>query len=194
MTAFAATSTFATSTTSGPAVFFINLIESMQAGDQVMPRISASLLESMSVDDIVSFLTDVLLAMCRQSKVDKEVRIDKVRCSDMTMRTIHVDRNSDLDWSKDWSGWLDSGGGGELAGGEWLVTEGDPSGIVFASQGITDKKDDVGDITHPQSIAYTMVRFTDSAQDGDVFTNRITTNHTPPRKQDSSYRIVFIEN
>ena len=194
MTAFASTSTFATSTSSGPAVFFASLVESMQASDSVKPGISVLLYESATVDDVVSFLTDVLLAMCRQSKVEKEVRIDKVRCSDITMKTIRVDRNSDLDWSKDWSDWLDSGGGGELADAEWLVTEGDPSGVVFAGQGITDKKDDGGNVTNHQSIAYTMVSFTDSAQDGDVFTSRITTSHAPPRKQDSSYRIIFIEN
>ena len=193
MTAFAATSTLATSTTSGPGVFFASLAESMQAGDQVLPGISTTLAESMTADDVVSFLVDVFLAMCRQSKVGKDVRIDKVRCSDMTMRTIRVDRNSDLDWSKDWADWLDSGGGGELADAEWLVTEGDPSGVVFASNGISDKKDASGDVTNPQSIAYAMVSFTDSAQDGDVFTSRITTNHTPPRKEDSSFRIVFIE-
>ena len=80
MTAFAATSTFATSTSSGPAVFFASLIESMQAGDQVMPRISASLLESMSVDDMVEFLTDVFLSPCRQFRVKKQNRMTKVRC------------------------------------------------------------------------------------------------------------------
>lgn len=97
------------------------------------------------------------------------------------MKRIKTDPNSDLDYSVDWTNWLETDESVHTS--TWVVTEADDeTKITLHDAGITS------------NVTFTFASFT-GAEEGEeyIITNRIITDSVVPRTEDSSIKLIMVE-